>query len=98
MICGYCGMETFPLNYHEGPKDCEVIRKQITNNINWIPYGGSWESFRKAGLSNPGVLVYIKGGKEFLIGDINELGGCCDDCVSINKDDIVEKYKVVWSK
>jgi len=34
--------------------------------------------------------------KQFLIGDINENGGVCDDCRDFEMEDIVLRYKVVY--
>lgn len=69
----------------------------------WIEYGKSWEHFCKDGLNKPGTQIDIQNRtdlskhkhKLYLIGDINELGGCCDDCMSFQEDQTVIQYRVV---
>lgn len=75
-----------------------------------IPWGRSWskdykeerDSFQKRKLNQPGTLVKVRNpeGREvqYLIGDINELGGCCDDCRSVRSDDVITHYCVVWKE
>lgn len=70
-----------------------------------IPYGSysrdgeKEDSLCSRGLAIPGVLIRVKGRKGvFLIGDINELRGVCDDCTEFRQEDIVEAYKVVWER
>lgn len=61
----------------------------------------STSSFTGAGLALPGTLIEIKklDGtiSQMLIGDINELGGVCDDCTGIRSDDIIIRYKRIWT-
>lgn len=45
-----------------------------------IPYGKSFDQFGDDGLAKPGTVIVI-GERRLLIGDINELGGVCDDCM-----------------
>lgn len=40
----------------------------------------TWLSFRSTPQCAPGVVVFFADGKRRLIGDINKLGGLCDDC------------------
>lgn len=54
------------------------------------------DSFTKRGLNKPGTLIEMEDGTRYLIGDINPLGGECDDC-PIDKRTIIKRYKVVWS-
>jgi len=63
-------------------------------------YGGSKEldSFRKRNLANPGTLIRMSNGNEFLIGDINSIRGVCDDCTEFNETEIVMAYRVVWAR
>jgi hypothetical protein len=73
-----------------------------------IPYGplGTYESkvlkfrdndtFCKRELNNPGTLIKLSNGDEFLIGHINKNRGICDDCTEFNEWDIVEAYKIIW--
>lgn len=51
----------------------------------WIKYGHPFYSregknFTGDNLNNPGVLIEINN-KHLLIGDVNPLGGVCDDCM-----------------
>lgn len=67
----------------------------------WIEVNMPWRSFeddslRGNGLNNAGTLIRMADGKEFLIGDINELGGVCDDCMGFDRKSIVAAYKIVW--
>jgi hypothetical protein len=50
--------------------------------------------FKGAGLALPGTQIEIEGGKRLLIGDINPLGGICDDCAGIDDDTIIVRYRV----
>lgn len=34
-------------------------------------------------LARPGIMVRLEDGEELLIGDVNELGGGCDDCTVV---------------
>lgn len=57
--------------------------------------------FRDHPLCRPGVLVEVQtpnGIKRWLIGDMNTLGGVCDDCTDIKKDDTVLRAKIVYDK
>ena len=77
----------------------------------WIEYNKPWLDFEDEGLSKAGTLVEIKGNNnwneaktgyddttiaKYLIGDINEARGVCDDCVEFHKQVIVLRYKVVY--
>lgn len=57
---------------------------------------GEEDSFSARKLNVPGTLIKTKkkygGRNEFLIGDINELRGVCDDCVMFDKDAVVVGY------
>lgn len=66
--------------------------------IKWIDYGKTFSNFIMDGLNKPGTqIVVLIGDKEemFLIGDVNQLGGHCDDCCDISRGDIVSKYRVL---
>jgi hypothetical protein len=57
------------------------------------------KSFYGRGLAKAGTLIEVKEGKktkQYLIGNINELGGICDDCC-IPDNAKVKRYKVIWS-
>lgn len=51
--------------------------------------------FTGRGLAQPGTLIEMADGSRFLIGDINQKGGDCDDCLAFLYDEIVARYKVV---
>lgn len=55
-------------------------------------------SFYHSPLKRPGVLIEIKNNdkvSQYLIGDINESGGVCDDCREFGDDAIVLRAKVI---
>lgn len=69
-----------------------------------LPFGPIWDpdtvctekdSFCKLGLNKPGTIIKVKGGKNYLLGDINCIGGVCDDCVAFGKEMIVKRYMVL---
>ena len=62
--------------------------------MNWINYGHDFRKFRDAGLAKPGVQVEINGDL-YLIGDINDMRGVCDDCSAFHDDAVVTCYRVV---
>lgn len=77
--------------------------------MSWIeinlPFGQEYlenmeeaDTFCGRGLAQPGVLIRMATGWEFLIGDINALGGQCDCCLGPLPTDVVKEYKVVWQK
>lgn len=60
----------------------------------WTPYAGTWTAFSAAGLAKAGTQVDCRGldagyhgrdtyDKILLIGDINEVGGVCEDCTDM---------------
>lgn len=66
----------------------------------WIKYNKSWLDFEDEGLAQAGVFVEVKGNtydddavEAYLIGDINEIRGVCDDCTAFHKGAIVLRYK-----
>jgi hypothetical protein len=48
--------------------------------VNRIPVNQSWREFRNSDLCRPGVVMIMADGEHRLIGDVNPLGGYCDDC------------------
>lgn len=60
---------------------------------NWIEVNVSWEKF---GNADPGVLVEMEDGEQYLIGHMNRYAGVCDCCIKFDPDTIVRRYKVVW--
>lgn len=86
----------------------EVRHKKQERDMDWIEYGKSWDEFRRerredrSRLAARGTLIVVKHGSrtdELLIGDINELGGTCDDCMHVvfthTDNPIVVKYKKI---
>ena len=63
----------------------------------WIEFGKSFREFEKQGLNITGTLIDVEAG-QYLIGDINNLGGVCDDCTLVCREDKILRYKVVWEK
>ena len=58
------------------------------------------DSMRLRGLVRPGVQVEVRdestgGTRRLLIGDVNPLGGACDDCRDLRSDDVVLRYRVL---
>lgn len=66
----------------------------------WTECKMSWEEFDRRGLNNAGTLVEIEDGEisQYLIGDINNLRGVCDDCTAFPKKSIVTRYKILAEK
>jgi len=53
-------------------------------------------SAREKGIISSGTLIeFADTGEKMLVGDVNVLGGLCDDCC-VEKERIVRRYKVVW--
>ena len=80
-----------------------------TINLKFGPiYGNKWDSktghffgkdtFYERKLNKPGTLIELKNGKQYLIGDINEYIGICDDCTAFDCDTIVKRYKIIYKK
>lgn len=64
----------------------------------WVSYNNLWRTFEEMELNKSGVLVEIAPGRrQFLIGDINTLGGDCDHCSPILPGDTIIRYKTVWT-
>jgi len=71
--------------------------------MKWKKYGKTWREFRSHGLSKVGTILEVKGNghhprpvtARYLIGDINKLGGVCDDCMAFDEDAIVLRYREV---
>lgn len=52
-------------------------------------------TFTGRGLALPGVQVEMADGSRHLIGDINKVGGVCDDCTAFDSAAIVTRYRVL---
>ena len=68
----------------------------------WISFGKSWRDFNE-GYPNkersvPGIQIELEGGSRYLIGDINDLGGECDDCPAFGRGVIVVRYRVLLTE
>lgn len=61
-------------------------------------YGKSFSEFRRDNLAIPGTVIELSDGTQYLIGDINELDGACDDCLGFPQSAVVAAYHVVWQK
>lgn len=68
----------------------------------WTEYGRSFDDFQNDGLNQPGTLIQLATGEERLIGDINPLGGVCDDCqdhaLDYRGSAIVAAYAIVYTR
>lgn len=56
------------------------------------------KSFCGRGLNIPGTLIEVSNNgniSKYLLGDVNVLGGVCDDCPAFSKEIIVTRYKVL---
>jgi hypothetical protein len=70
----------------------------------WVNLGLAipFNLFKEQGLAKAGTMIKITAdmakqlgtSEELLIGDLNELGGLCDDC-NIGRDTLVVAYKVL---
>jgi hypothetical protein len=63
----------------------------------WNDFSGTWRDFRDSDHCEPGVLVEVDGSVH-LIGDINRLGGVCDDCMAFDYEAKVTRYRRVVEK
>ena len=80
-------------------KQPEVIEHEKKNDE--LQETKAQKSFCGRGLNKAGTLIEVEQDsvmKQFLIGDINESRGVCDDCCEFNGDTIVKRYKVIWEK
>jgi hypothetical protein len=70
--------------------------EKIMKKNEWVEYGLTWDDFcwKKDELAKAGTLVDVEG-KIYLIGDINEVGGVCDDCMDFEKSVTVSRYKKI---
>jgi hypothetical protein len=63
-----------------------------------IAFGNTFRDFEHQNLNKPGTLIWINDFSEpYLIGNINPLGGVCNDCCDVRYGDVVDFYKVVWT-
>lgn len=59
-------------------------------------------NFQDNQLCRGGVLIEVRNSSgritQMVIGDINALGGSCNDCMGINNDDLITRCCVLWTK
>lgn len=48
-------------------------------------------------LAKPGTIIELESGKRMIIGDINVLGGVCNDCVGIDDKDLIVRYAIIYN-
>jgi len=60
----------------------------------WFEYGKTWWDFKTEGLNRPGVQIEV-GDRVYLIGDINVLGGACNDWKAVGAYDVVLRYCIL---
>ena len=61
----------------------------------WINYGKSFRFFCNEHLNQPGVQVDVADDRPYLIGDVNAVGGACDDCQDIYSGEIIARYRIL---
>lgn len=91
-------------------KFADKVREWMKDHPAWIQYQIASKSYSECEtsksfcgreLNKPGTLIEVlqNGEKcQFLIGDINTLGGVCDDCMGFSKDAVVVRYKVIHGR
>jgi hypothetical protein len=63
----------------------------------WITYGKNFRDFKNEKLNEPGVQVETESGNTYLLGEVNMMGGCCDDCPDLCSNDIIVRYRRLLS-
>lgn len=84
--------------YDGQPEVLEVIRHNI-EIYKRVELEESTKSFCGMKLNKAGTLIeFEEDGIAFqqLIGDLNEIGGVCDDCMGVRADTLIKRYKIVW--
>jgi len=87
----------FSLEVNTWMKD-QPIWVEYQHKLKVYDEGIKKKSFCGRELNKPGTLIEIlddKALKQYLIGDINILGGVCDDCMGFSKEAIVVRYKIL---
>lgn len=68
----------------------------------WINFGKPWNEFNEGypnkDRSVPGVQIEMADGTRYLIGDINQLRGVCDDCNAFDRDEVVARYRYLLTE
>jgi hypothetical protein len=61
----------------------------------WIDgKGRTVNEMRRLGQVEVGVVLLVDG-LQYLVGDINEMYGTCDDCRMFSGTEVVEKYRLI---
>jgi len=63
----------------------------------WVCVDTPYVELAARGFVRPGVLLEMQSGRRLLVGDINELGGVCDDCTDVAVDGVVSRYAVIYT-
>ena len=66
----------------------------------WTEINQPWSEFSRRS-NRVGLLVEVhsrNGAEAFLIGDINDMGGVCDDCRVVYPDDVVLRARRVYTE
>jgi len=58
----------------------------------WTECKVTFAQGKRQGLFPPGVVIETEGGNRYLVGEINELGGVCDDCPAFPSKTIITRY------
>ncbi len=66
----------------------------------WTTYGKTWDEFCESGLNTAGTHIHIHDSDlseyiTYLIGDVNRVGGVCDDVSAIRPNEIISRYRVL---
>ena len=69
--------------------ECDRIETEFDQNK---------DGFCDRELNKPGTLIELDNGKQYLIGNINNIRGVCDDCTAFDSTSIVKRYKVIWNE
>jgi hypothetical protein len=66
--------------------------------LDWIDADGkTFGELKDSEVIKPGVLIEMAEGGTFLIGDVNPMGGVCDDCQQeVTYRAVVVRYATVW--
>jgi hypothetical protein len=64
----------------------------------YLTYPQTLRQLDEEGIIKPGVVIEFDGGKQVVIGHLNEVWGSCDCCVLLRGEQIVNGYCVVWEE
>lgn len=63
----------------------------------WIQINTPWSDFEETANCRPGVQIEMDNKLLYLIGDINELAGECDDCMAFGREAQVSRCRQLVS-